>query len=123
VELEKLWLVNRPVLFIGAIKDVATQNESQYLVMVERSLFGSFNHMFDTELELSLSSPKQRIDAFLKEHPELFKDYGFNNGVAVIAQVKAIRTAYVPGEEGKRTEVKIGDGELIDIVFTGRVQF
>ena len=123
MELEKLWLVNRPVLFAGSIKDIATQNESHYTVLVERSLFWSIRHMFNTELQLSLSSPKQRIDAFLKEHPELFKDHGFNNGVAVIARVKTIRTAYVPGEEGERNEVKIGEGELVDIVYTGGVKF
>ena len=27
VELEKLWLASRPILFIGAIKDIATHNE------------------------------------------------------------------------------------------------
>jgi hypothetical protein len=30
VELEKLWLGNRPILFVGAIKDVITYNESHY---------------------------------------------------------------------------------------------
>lgn len=120
VELEKLWLVNRPILFIGAIKDIGTQNESHYTVLVE---WGSLNHMFVTELQLSLSSPKGRIDAFLKQHPDLFKEYGFNNGVAVIARVNGIRTVYVSGKEGERNEAKIGEGELVDIVYTGRVEF
>jgi hypothetical protein len=123
IELEKLWLVNRPILFIGAIKDIATHNEVHYIVSVEKSLFGSFDYMFDTELQLSLISPKQRIDSFLNQHPNLFKKYGFNNGVAVIAKVNAIRTIYIPGEEGERDEVRIGDGELVDIVYTGRVRF
>ena len=123
IELEKLWLVDRPILFIGAIKDIATHNDTHYIVLVERSLFGSFDHMFDTELQLSLLSPKQRIDPFLNQHPNLFKKYGFNNGVAVIARVNAIRTIYISGEEGARDEVKIGDGELVDIVYTGRVRF
>lgn len=122
VELEKLWLVNRPVLFIGAIKDIATQNDLYYTVLVERSLLGSFD-MSGNELQLSLSSPKQQIDAFLGQHPDLFKEDGFNNGIAVIARVKAIRTAYVSGEEGGHNKIKIGEGELVDIVYTGSVQF
>lgn len=123
VELERLWLGNQPILFIGAIKDIATYNESYYTLLVERSLLGSFDYLFGTELQLSLKSSKQQIDAFLKQQPNLFKDYGFNNGVAVIARVKTIRTTYVPGEEGARQEVKIGDGELVDIRYTGDVQF
>ena len=123
LELEKLWLVNRPILFIGEIKDIATQNESYYTVLVERSLFSSLNHMFDNELQLSLSSPKQQIDAFLKQHPDLFKEDGFNNGVAVIARIKAIRTAYVSGKEGEHNKIIIGERELVDIVYTESVQF
>ena len=123
IELEKLWLQQRPILFIGAIKDIATHDQSHYLVLVERGLFGSFEYMFGTELQLSLLSSKDRVDAFLKKHPDLFKDYGFKNGVAVVAHINSIRTTYVSGENGEREEVKIGDGELIDIVYTGDVQF
>ncbi len=123
VELEKLWLVNRPILFIGAIKDIKTQNESSYMVLIERSIFCTPNHMFDTKLLLSLSSSKQRMDAFLKQHPDLFKEHVFKNGVAVAARVYAIQTTYASGEEGKRNETKIGEGELVDIVYTGGVLF
>ena len=123
VELEKLWLTNRPILFIGAIKDIATHNESHYTVLIERSLLGSFDYMFNTELQLSLLSPKQRIDSFLKQHPDLFKEYGFNNSIAVIARINAIRTIYISGEERARDEVKIGNGVLVDILFSGNIQF
>ena len=123
VELERLWLQQRPILFVGSIKDIATHDQSQYVVLVERSLYSGFDYMFGTELQLSLLSNKEQIDSFLKHHPDLFKDYGFKNGVAVVAHINAIRTTYVPGEEGEREEVKIGDGELIDIQYTGDVTF
>lgn len=115
VELERIWLQNRPILFIGSIKDIATHDESRYRVTVERSIFGSFDHMFDTELELSLLSTKEQIDSLLKKHPDLFEDYGFNNGVAVVARIDTIRTIYVSSQEGGRDEVKVGNGELIDV--------
>ena len=123
VELERLWLQQRPILFVGAIKDIATHDQTQYVVMVERSLFSSFDYMFETELQLSLLSDRDRVDHFLTEHPELFEDYGFNNGVAVVARIKSIRTSHFLGEEGQREEAKIGDGELLDILYTGDVVF
>lgn len=123
VELEKLWLENQPILIIGNIKEIATYNESHYIVLIKRNFL--FGYMFGTELQLSLLSSKERIDSFLKQHPDLFKDngYGFSNGVAVIARVKTIRTTYVPGEEGEREEVRIGEGELVNILYTGDVRF
>ena len=96
IELEKLWLQSRPILFIGAIKDISTADLSQYTVLVE-SGFGSFERMSSgnmvyTELELSLISSKEIIDSFLEKHPDLFKDYGLNNEVAVAARIHSIRT-------------------------------
>ncbi len=131
IELEKLWLQSRPILFIGAIKDISTADLSQYTVLVE-SGFGSFERMSSgnmayTELELSLISSKEIIDSFLEKHPDLFKDYGLNNEVAVAARIHSIRTRTFQSyneltEEVVDEEVKIGDGELIDIVYTGDVQ-
>lgn len=123
VELERLWLQQRPILFIGAIKDIATIDQSRYVILVERSLFGGFKHFFSTELQLSLVSSKDIVDSFLKEYPDLFKDNGFNNGVAIVARIDSIKTTNVPGENGEREEVKVGNGELIEIIYTGDVQF
>ena len=129
VELEKLWLTARPILFVGAIKDIATYNEENYTLRIERSIFtkqtvlSNFGFIFGAELELSLHSPKNKIDSFLKKHPTLFKNLGFNNGVAVVAQIRSVRTAYFSGENGEREEVKIGEGELLEILYTGNPQF
>ena len=76
-----------------------------------------------TTIQLSLLSEKEKVDSFLKEYPALFKYYGLKNGVAVVARINSIRTTYVPGEEGGREEVKIGNGELVDILYTGHVTF
>ncbi len=79
--------------------------------------------MFGTELQLALQCPKQRVDSFLKDHPDLFKDFGLKNGVAVVADIDEIETIIVSGSEGEREEIKIGKGKCIDILYTGDVQF
>ena len=123
VELERLWLQQRPILFVGAIKDIATHDQTHYEVIVERSLYSSFGYMFETEFRLSLLSDRDQVDHFLTEHPDLFEDYGFNNGVAVVARIESIRTIHFLGEEGQREEARVGDGELLDILYTGDVMF
>jgi len=121
-ELEKVWLSEKPILFIGTIKDVATYDKTKYTVSFKRNLLSSLNNMFSTELELSLLAPKQKIDVFLKNHPQLFKGVGFNNSIAIIAKVTSIKTEYYTGEQGQREEIKIGQGELIDILFLGGIR-
>ena len=123
VELERVWLQQQPILFIGAIKDIATHDESNYLVLVEQSFFGRFKYKFGTELQLSILSSKGRIDEFLKQYPDQIKYSRFKNGVAVVARINSIRTTYIPGDDGEREEVKIGNGELVDIAYTGNVRF
>lgn len=122
IELEQLWLGDRPILFIGSIKDISSGVGGDYLVLMERGLFTS-DPMFTTELRLSLHAPKALIDPFLAKHPKLFADSGFNNGVAVVTKVQAINTSDERGEDGERVEVKTGLGELLGIQYTGDVFF
>lgn len=121
VELEKLWVLDRPILFLGAIKDIATTDKENYRVEIERTLFNRDTFIY-TELQLSLECPKQTIDSFLKEQPALFKDYPLN-GIAVIAAKDEIDTKPTVGSEGERKDIKIGKGKCIDIVYKGNVQF
>ncbi len=127
IELERLWVRPRPILFTGAIKDISTADPSRYTVLVENDF---------ATLQLSLLSSKKIIDTFLEKHPDLFEgygglfqSYGQNNKVAVVARIHSVRIrtfpyAYYDGDGGSVgvEEVKIGDGELIDIAYTGDVE-
>lgn len=120
VELERLWL-QQPILFIGSIKDISTYNQSQYVLLLEMDFFSSIQYMFSSELQLSLVSDKKKIDLFLEKHPDSLNRWG--NAVAVVARINSIKPSYVSGEEGELIEVKTGEGELIDILYTGKVHF
>lgn len=125
IELERLLVRPRPILFKGAIKDIFTVDPSRYMVLIERDI--SIGH----KLQLSLISSKENIDSFLDKHPDLFRNYGRNNSVAVVARIHSIRspirprTVVYPSDDESNydndddDEVKVGDGELIDIAFLG----
>jgi len=123
IELEKLWMGERPILFTGSIEDISNFDEQNYNLRLERGLFSSFKTMFMTELALKLKCNKLIVDKFLQKHPDLLSNYGFNNGVVVIANIDKIVTEFIPGAEGERNVLKIGIGECIDIAYTGRVTF
>jgi len=84
-----------------------------------------FNFASWTELRLSLKCPKQKIDSILTEHPDLFKFNvsTFANGFAVIAGIDKIETKIISGTEGGSREIKIGQGQCIDILYTGMIVF
>lgn len=122
VELEKLWMAGRPIIFIGSIKDIVTLDKENYQIEIGRSLF-NFKHFFGTKLLLLLKCPKPKIDSFLKAHPDIFKEMGFMNGVAVVADIKNIDTKRIHDDEGETHEAKIGVGNCIDLAYTGNVLF
>lgn len=121
IDLEKLWLGDRPILFIGYIDDIATYNDQFYILKVDKGLLSSL-HMLGTALSLKLKCDKAKVDSFLKKHPNLISGFGFNSNVAIVAKIENIKTSYYLGDEGKKEEVKIGEGECIDMVFIGDVK-
>ncbi|MBU4233420.1 MAG: hypothetical protein KKF43_12950 [Proteobacteria bacterium] len=122
IELEHLWIGSRPILFVGTIKDIITDDNDNYKIKIEQS-FNSRYLFIETEIILDLKCPKAKIDSFLNQHPNIFKQYGFKNGVAVVADIKKIETITMPGKEDGTSEIKIGKGNCIDIVYIGRVRF
>jgi len=122
IELEKLWMGERPILFTGSIEDISSFDEQNYNLHLDGGLFSSSKTMFMTELSLKLKCNKLIVDNFLQEHPDLLSNDVVYNGVAVIANIDKIATKFIP-EEGERKVLKIGIGECIDIAYIGRVTF
>lgn len=122
IELEKVWLVERPILFVGLIQDIKTKDDDSYIVLIERNILSNLGNIFSTDLQLSLVVAKDQLDAFLTEHPNLFKGFGLDNGIAVIAKIHSIETIYISGEECAREEVKIGYGDMLGLEFVGLVR-
>lgn len=123
IELEKLWVNQRPIFFTGVIKDISTKDDFQYVVTIERSIFNSSNHFLGTTLRLSLHSKKSVIDAFLNKYPNFFREGEFNNGIAVVARINSIRSNSIQNEQAEQEEIRIGEGDLLEILHIGRLHF
>ncbi|MBA7495535.1 hypothetical protein ES702_06122 [subsurface metagenome] len=109
VELEKLWLTDRPTLFIGTIKDISTFDQKYYMIKIQGVDPGRANY------ELALKYPKQKVNLLLEEHPDLVE--GVVSGVAVVAIIDKIKIVIVPGYDGGKKDIRIGEGESIDMVY------
>jgi hypothetical protein len=119
IELEKVWNKDKPIIFLGSLNDIATIDESNYQVTLERGLWSGLDTMFSTKLRLSLVANKDLIDTFLAKHPDLLENFGLNNGIALAAKISEIESSQITDSEGTITEVKTGKGVLLGLVFTG----
>ena len=124
IELEELWIEKGPILYVGAINDIASDGDDKYSVTFERSLSSGLDYLFSTELRLKLTSDKGLIDRFLNNHPNLFEDLdGFNDGIAVIATVRAIQSHQYAGQDGELIEAKTGYGQIVEILYVGNLLY
>lgn len=124
VQLERLWLVQRPILFIGSIEDISTIDGQTYRVRIQSRRSSDPSHLFLTPLGLELKCAQTMLDSFLEAHPNLFSGSGpgLKNGVAVIAKIGQIKTHVILGKEAKE-ELRMGVSDCLDMTYTGDVQF
>lgn len=118
LELERLWLTGRPILFLGVLRDVSSKSQDTYAVLVDRTPL-LLDIDFTTRLELHLDAPKDLLDALLAGHPNLLSGPGIDAGVAVVAKVSRIDAASDIGADLESVETRSGVGELLDIRFVG----
>jgi len=116
MELEKLWLTDRPILFVGKIVDVRSEGVDGRLI-VDRDMYWTAmlsRPLLTTGLKLSVLCPKAVLDAFVAANPD-YLDPG--NGIAVVAKIDSVDSGPATGgAEGGPAAAKIGRGRVVDLL-------
>lgn len=110
IDLEAAWLINRPIVFIGTLENVATADDIKYQILISDTYHSP-------ELKLKLLCPKQKVDAIIKiinSDPAPF----FGPKIAVAARVTEINYGLQPTKEGMET-VFTGSGVCTNIMYLG----
>ena len=125
MDMENLWLINRPILFYGKIKDISNIDGSSYLMTLDglgrfsAALVGLYNCGGSCKnISLRLKCPKNMIDSFLSANPKASSH--IISAVAVIAKISKIETNLRKTEAGDEEEIKTGVGQGIDILMIYR---
>jgi hypothetical protein len=114
LELQRVWIVHRPIFFIGFIKDIVTLNEETYLLTLERTLF-SQEVLLKTKLRLAVRASKTQVDTIIATHPDLLENTGLRSELGVVAQIENISIT----QFGDLEDIKTGNGYLLDLVYAG----
>lgn len=105
-ELERLWISERPVLFFGEIEDISISDNSFYTVVIEVNRISLY-----PKIRLAIKCPRQKIDFFIENNPELREKYSFKNEIALVAKMKSVTTA---------DKVVLAEGDCGDILYLGK---
>lgn len=111
VDLERAWLREKAILFIGKLVNVATQDGTNYKLLIRDA------DLVSPELRLELICPKQQVDIVLQSIRS--SQYGFSpGGIGVAAKVSRVGHHIEPEKEGSKS-VFTGYGQCIDLVYLG----
>ena len=122
IDLERLWMQERPIMFSGLISDIKTYDAQNYTVTINRNLLNSIT-MITANLSLELRAEKKLIDDFILKWPQVKNDSAYDDSVVVIAKITSVRTDTVPSEDGSGKRTSTGEGILLEIAYTGQVPF
>ena len=116
MELEKVWLTDRPILFVGKIADVRSEGGDDRLI-VDRDMYWAAmlsRPLLTTGLRISVICPKAIMDAFVAANPD-YLDAG--NGIAVVAMIDSVETGPTTGAaEGVPAPARVGRGKVVDLL-------
>jgi hypothetical protein len=114
-ELEDLWLVDDPVLFIGNVVDVAMNTESTYQLVVEYDRFGNEYTFVENKIRVKLNCQESFATKLIST---IKADSARRNSanIAVIATISGIERTTEKGGNGNTLTVLTGIGNCVDVM-------
>jgi hypothetical protein len=112
-ELQSLWLNDRPVLFIGSVRDVAINTNGTYQVTVDYNWIGARHMFLENEIRVSLVCP----ESFAKKLIHVAKAghvRRLSADAAVIARIDRVEPSTERGGERDTVNVLTGIGECVN---------
>jgi hypothetical protein len=114
-ELEKEWIDNAPIAFVGNISEISSYGAEDYKIRIKLDSINSKIFLKDN-LGLVLSCQKSMVDRAIKESRENFKDrLGSGASVGVIAEIFAV-SRVEDKDETEKEMILLGHGECQKIV-------
>jgi hypothetical protein len=111
IDVERVWIGEKPVLFLGILEDVATHDKANY------HLFVRDYDVFFPELRLHIICPKILVDPVLAAVRK-DKESILPGGIAVTARI--IRVEHEMFFAGEQTNhIIIGSGQCVDLLHIG----
>lgn len=116
-ELQKLWLNNRPILFVGYIEDIIANEDGTYQMQVGHGFNTSFIFL-GNDIKVNLRCPGKIVAPIIEASKRnIIGELGA--GVAVTGTIERIASAVGKDSEGNSTSILTGYGGCLDAIYLG----
>ena len=112
-ELQKLWLQNRPILFVGSIRDVAIVKDGAYEAVIEYNWLGARHMFLQNEIRVNLICPESFATKLIQS-AKADKALRIFADTAVVANIERVETSTEKGADGETVNVLTGVGKCVD---------
>lgn len=116
-ELQKVWVVGRPILFMGSIKDIALNKDGSYQIAIEDD--GNDNpalFLLQNKLRINLRCPESiTVPLIEAEKSEQSLNHGAN--IAIIGLIDSIESSSENIPDGDPITVLTGVGKCINALY------
>jgi len=115
-ELQKLWVIERPILFIGNIKDITINKDGTYQVIVEHNCTGNRPIFLYNNIRISLRCPESLATPLLQAVRSEQTLRHFANA-AVTGVIERIVTTSENDSDGDTSNVLTGVGKCVNALY------
>lgn len=112
-ELQKLWLGDRPVLFVGNVRDVAMNKDGTYEVTVEYNWILARHMFLENEIRLSLRCSEEFATQLIQT-AKANKGLRISPDTAVVASIERIETSIEKNKKVGTVTVLTGIGRCVN---------
>jgi hypothetical protein len=112
VDVERLWIIGRPVLFVGGLENVESRTDSDYQLSISE-----WGYLF-LKLRLEVTCPKLKVDPILARIVSDRSNVKNNpGGLGLAAKIERVSSRTSDGE-GSMT-ILTGHGQCVDLRYIG----
>jgi len=119
IEVEPFWLGDRPVLFNGKLIDVKSHDDKYYIVKLRQTIMQKIEHSLMVHFGMDVLAEKSMVDKLLHDNPDIMDAFNVFTTLHAIVKIDSIKTV-VESDGGDTTEVLVGDGVLLGMLYSGR---
>jgi hypothetical protein len=114
-ELQQLWLVDRPILFIGKIRDAARNPDGTYQINIHQESFDGPVHFLQNEFRLSLRCHSTLVAGIIetmktRKHDTLWPD------IAVAAAIERVERSIENSMDDRSSAIQLGIGKCVEVL-------